>query len=155
MVEAIELRKLDLFSGLSYAQVEAIGKLTRKRTFKTGSCVYKQGDEAREVFILATGLVSLRGLKSPDELVVAFEHCEPGDLFGAASVMRGHQYTLTAVCVEQSEVLSIDSSKLSRLCETDFELGYQLMKRIAEIYFDRFEAAKKEFGIPIAIEKKR
>ena len=75
---------------------------------------------------------------------IAFETREPGALFGAASFMQPQEYTLTAVCLEDTEVLEIDADKLSKLCEEDPLLGYRLMLKIAQIYFESYKTAKRD-----------
>jgi len=57
--------------------------------------------------------------------------------------MHPQHYTLTAICMEDSEVLAIDADKLFELCETDPAVGYQLMLKIAQIYFERYKIAKR------------
>jgi len=148
MVEPKDLKALELFSVLS--ELEELAKITNRKTYKANSYVYKQGDRAKEMFAVNRGLVSLRGIKSGDELTIAFEVRERGDLFGAAWFMQSEKYTLHAVCLEETEVFAIHAAKLYELCETDSELGYRLMKKVAQLYFDRYEAAKKELGIPMA-----
>jgi CRP-like cAMP-binding protein len=57
--------------------------------------------------------------------------------------MQPQEYTLTAVCLEDTEVLAIDSDKLAKMCEQDPLLGYRLMLKIAQIYFERYKTAKR------------
>jgi len=45
--------------------------------------------------------------------------------------------------------LIIDADKLLELCEINFELGYRLMKKVAQLYFSRYETAKRELGVPV------
>jgi CRP-like cAMP-binding protein len=69
---------------------------------------------------------------------------ERGELFGAACFMKPQQYTLTGVCLEDSEVLAIDADKLYDLCEADAEVGFKLMKKVAMLYFERYKNAKRQ-----------
>ncbi len=138
MVEASELRELELFSQFSDKLLEELARITEKRAYKTRSHVYNYGDQARFLFVVSKGTVSLRALKAAEEEGVTYETRTPGDFFGAASFMKPQQYTLTAVCLEDTEVFAIDGDKLSALCENDPKLGYELMKKIAMIYFERF-----------------
>jgi len=87
--------------------------------------------------------VSLRRIEPGDKVGIAFETREPGTLFGAASFMQPQEYTLTAVCLQDTEVLAVDADKLFKLCDKDPLLGYRLMLKIAQIYFERYKTAKK------------
>jgi CRP/FNR family transcriptional regulator, cyclic AMP receptor protein len=150
MVEVSELKALGFFGTLSSKQLQEIADITTRRFYRANAFIYRQGQSAREIFIIAKGLVSLRGVKPGENLALAFELCEPGDLFGAASLLKDQIYTLDALCLENTDVFVVDAHELLRLCELDFELGYRLMKETAQLYFDRYEAAKRELGIPIA-----
>jgi CRP-like cAMP-binding protein len=143
MVEANNLKDLGLFSVFSKAQLEELAKITEKKTYKKHDHVYERGNPARQLFVVSKGLVSLRRFESGDEVGIAFETREPGTLFGAASFMKPQEYTLTAVCKEDSEVMAVDADKLAELCENDPAVGYRLMLRIAQIYFERYKTAKR------------
>lgn len=149
MVEVSDLKGIDLFSTFSDRQLQQIAKITRKRSHRIHAVVYHKDQPAEEVFVVVKGLVSLRSPETKDQLATAFELCEPGDIFGTASLMKHSLYTLTAVCVEETHLLALDAHKLLKLCEVDFELGYKLMRKVARLYFDRHETAKKELGIPV------
>jgi len=143
MAEVKELAKFDLFKPFSQSQLEAIAKITQKKTFKRNAHIYERGKRAKELFVVSKGLVSLRRIEPGDKVGIAFETREPGTLFGAASFMQPQEYTLTAVCMENTEVLAIDANKLFKLCEKDPNLGYRMMLKIAQIYFERYKTAKR------------
>jgi CRP-like cAMP-binding protein len=144
MVEIGELKKHEIFASFSDKQLESLGKITQKKTFKANSHVYEHGERAKFMFVVAKGLVSLRELKPGDKVGIAFEMRERGEMFGAACFMKPQQYTLTGVCLEDSEVLAIDADKLFDACEADAEMGYKLMKKVAQLYFERYKAAKRQ-----------
>ena len=143
MVEASQMAYLKVFDLLSDEQVEEIAKITEKRSYKIDSHIYKRGNVAKHLFVMKKGLVSLRRIDPGDEVGIAFETREPGELFGAAAFMKPQEYTLTAICLEDTEVIAIDADRLFELCEKDSALGYQLMLKIAQIYFARYKIAKR------------
>ena len=143
MAEVKELSKFDMFKPFSQSQLEEIAKITQKKTFKRNAHIYERGKRAKELFVVSKGLVSLRRIEPGDKVGIAFETREPGTLFGAASFMQPQEYTLTAVCMENTEVLAIDANKMFKLCEKDPNLGYRMMLKIAQIYFERYKTAKR------------
>lgn len=143
MVEVSGLKKLELFDTLAEKQLEEIAEITEKKSYKKHSHVYERGNGAKHLFVVNKGLVSLRRIDPGDEFGIAFETREAGELFGAASFMKPQEYTLTAICMEDTEVMAIDADKLFELCEKDPLLGYQLMLKIAQIYFERYKSAKR------------
>jgi CRP-like cAMP-binding protein len=143
MVEASEMAYLKVFDLLSDEQLGEIAEITEKISYKMHDHIYERGNSANHLFVMKKGLVSLRRIDPGDEVGIAFETREPGGLFGAASFMKPQEYTLTAVCLEDTEVMAIDADKLFELCERDPAVGYQLMLKIARIYFERYKSAKR------------
>jgi len=143
MVEASEMAYLKVFDLLSDEQLAEIAKITEKKSYKIHDHIYERGNGAKHLYVVKKGLVSLRRIDPGDEVGIAFETREPGGLFGAASFMKPQEYTLTAVCLEDTEVMAVDADKLFELCEKDPAVGYQLMLKIAQIYFERYKSAKR------------
>ena len=143
MVAANELAKFYLFSVFSKEQLEELAEISEKKTYKKKDHIYEPGDRAKHLFVVSQGSVSLRRLEPGDDVGIAFEMRESGDLFGAACFMHPQHYTLTAVCLEDSEVIAIDADKLFDLCEKDPAVGYRLMLKIAQVYFERYKIAKR------------
>jgi CRP-like cAMP-binding protein len=143
MVEAYKVAYMKLFDLLSDEQLEEVAKITEKKSYKIHDHIYERGNAATQLFVVKKGLVSLRRIDPGDEVGIAFETREPGELFGAASFMKPQEYTLTAVCQEDTEVMAIDADKLFELTEKDPAVGYQLLLNISQIYFERYKTAKR------------
>jgi len=144
MAEVSELKQFDLFKGFSEKQLSQLAQLTSKKNYGKGQVIYNEGDPAKHVFVVDKGLVSLRRVE-PGKLVgIAFENRDRGELFGTAAVMQPREYTLTALCLEETEVYAIDADKLGKICELDPQLGYKFMSAIAQVYFERYKSAKRQ-----------
>ena len=144
MAEGSELKQFDLFKGFSDKQRSQLAQLTSKKKYRKGQVIHQEGDPAKRLFVVANGLVSLRRVE-PGKLVgIAFENRERGELFGTAAVMQPQEYTLTALCLEETEVYAIDARKLVKLCKVDPQLGYKFMSAIAQVYFERYKSAKRQ-----------
>ena len=139
-----DLRQHEAFGSLSDQQLSELGKSVEKRSYKNHTFIYERGDPATHTFLLTKGLVSLRDIGPGDLVGIAYETCEPGQLLGSASLLRKPEYPLTAVCLEDSEALAIESMRLFEQCRNDPKLGYNLMFSIALLYFDRYQKAKKQ-----------
>lgn len=144
MVEVIDINQLELFSVFSEDQLDELSKITEAKFFSKGDRIYQKGDRASEMLVVLKGLVSLREINPGDNVGIAFEKRERGEFFGSASFMKPQEYTLTAVCLEDTEVAAIDANQLFELCEADSNLGYKFMKKIAQIYFERYKVAKRQ-----------
>jgi len=144
MVGAGDLRQFDFFKEFSDKQLSQVGEVTAMKKYKKGAIIYEEGAPAKQLFVVITGLVSLRRLEPGKLIGIAFENRERGEIFGAAALMDPKEYTLTALCLEDSEVYAVDATKLVRLCELDPQLGYKCMSAIAQVYFERYKSAKRQ-----------
>jgi CRP-like cAMP-binding protein len=144
MVEAIDLKKLDIFNVFSEKQLAELAKITETKAFKKDAHVYERGKRADHIFVVINGLVSLNRFEPGEKIGISFEKRERGELFGTACFMKPQEYTLTAVCLRDSEVMVIDADKLLKLCDADPELGYKFLKEVAKTYFERYKLAKRQ-----------
>jgi CRP-like cAMP-binding protein len=144
MVEVNDLKKMDIFNVFSEKQLAEIAEIAEIKTFKKDANVYERGKRADHIFVVIKGVVSLIRLQPGEKIGISFEKRERGELFGTACFMKPQEYTLTAVCMSDSEVMAIDADKLLTLCEDDPELGYKFLKEVAKIYFERYKLAKRQ-----------
>ena len=141
MVEVKEIKKFEVFNVFSEKQLEELSKITEKKIFEKGALVYQRGYRADRIYLVTKGLVGLDKLKPGEKIGIFFEHREKGELFGTACFLELQKYTLTAVCLQDSEVMSIDADKFFELCQRDPELGYKFLKKVVQIYFERYQTA--------------
>jgi CRP-like cAMP-binding protein len=144
MGELCYLRHHDVFGVFTDAQLSKLAEITEKRTYKKREHIYQRGNRATHIYLVHKGLVSLRDIGSGDLVGIAYETCGPGELFGIASFMKPHEHSLTAVCLEDSEVLAIEAARLLEFCEKEPGLGNWFMLAIAELYFKRYQHCKKQ-----------
>ena len=60
----------------------------------------------------------------------------PGELFGWPALIKGTPWSTLKV-IDQTEVFYIDADDLISLCESDYHLGYILMKNLAALISSR------------------
>jgi len=144
MVEVSHINQLKFFNGFSENQLAKLSEIIESKFFNKGEQVHQKGDKAGKMFVVFEGSVSLREIDPGDEVGIAFEERERGDFFGSASFMEPRVYTLTAICQADTELLAIDADQLFALCQSDSVLGYTFMKKIAQIYFERYKTTKRQ-----------
>ena len=144
MVEVNDIKQLEVFSVFSEKQLAELAEITEKKIIGKGAQVYQEGDRANHIFVVTKGLVSMRKIDPGDKVGISFEKREKGELFGTACFMKPQEYTLTAVTLEDTEVMAVDADKLFELCQQDPELGYKFMTEVAKTDFERYKVAKKQ-----------
>ena len=132
------LRQSAILSDLSADTLDRIAAITERRTYDEGDAVYQIGDDALEVFIVATGRVRFtlgvgNRAGSSDSLMTT------GHVFGWAALIEDQPRRLaTAECLEPSELLAVEGSALLDVFEADTAAGYSVMRRLAAMIARNF-----------------
>jgi len=65
---------------------------------------------------------------------------EQGDIIGWSWLFPPYRWKLTAEALEVTRAISLDGRSICTRCDEDHDLGYELMKRFAQIIDNRVEA---------------
>ena len=139
MEQLDDLKKHEVFGVFPDVQLSELAGITKKKTYRRNESVYKRGDSAKHLFLVRKGLISIRDTEPGELEGILVETCGPGQVFGVSSLMKPREHSLTAVCVEDSEVLAIEARPLLKLCEEEPGLGNWFMMTIAHLYFSHHE----------------
>jgi CRP-like cAMP-binding protein len=69
---------------------------------------------------------------------------EQGRTFGWSALIEPRRYTASAVCLGEVKVLAIDRADLMKLLEEDLQLGFTVMKKVAEINSSRLRNTRSQ-----------
>ena len=127
----------ELFGLLTPKEVERLSNASGVVKLRKGERAYVEGIPASHMFVLLKGKVELRR-PTPGGLSLLVDEVAEGGVFGVSSLTGGERYLLNAECVEDSEVLKVESQVLRRLLDENPAIGYALQRRIAQIFFKRY-----------------
>ena len=128
-----ELRKIPWFQELKEEHVRKIAEMSTIRPLKTGDILFREGDRQESVYIVLQGRVGLE-MFVPHRGKVRFYTAETWEIFGWSSVTPNiRQRTASAVAVVDSVVLRVNAEQLFRACDEDHDLGYLVMRRLANV----------------------
>ena len=131
------LKSCELFEGLETRYLEKVSALCRGGSYKEGMMIFKEGDEATELYVLTDGRVALemevRPVPDRPAIPTAVEVVSKGEGFGWSSLVEPHIYTLSARCMTNCTVLAIKGDVLRKAIADDPGLGYELMERVARL----------------------
>jgi len=129
------LKSSELFEGLEPHHLEKVSVLCRGGSYQKGMMIFKEGDEAMELYVLTDGSVALEMEVCPvpnrPAIPTAVEVVSKGEGFGWSALVEPHIYTLSARCMTNCTVLAIKGDRLRKVIADDPGLGYELMKRLA------------------------
>ena len=135
---AIEkLRKQEVFELLRPEQIDLLSEAAKVVKFKAGETVYSRGEKADHFYIVLKGQIALR-LPGKGGLSVPIDELTAGDMFGGCISSALDGYVLNAQCMDDSEILVLDSAPLKKMMDKDCSMGYIVQSRISAIYFKRY-----------------
>jgi len=123
------LSRISVWGGLTTKQQEKIYKRLEVGTFKKGEYIFRQGEQPTHIYLVKTGRVEL--LTSDQEVTVHKETITAGGSFGVAALMAMQKSTISAVALEDSEIIVLSRKALIELRHEDAELFALLMMNVA------------------------
>ncbi|SDU19220.1 Crp/Fnr family transcriptional regulator [Desulfobacula phenolica] len=128
------LKEIDLFKGIDYAIMEQIADICVEEIFKKDDRIFEKGEVADCLYILVEG-----GLKLVVEngASLNFSLTEPGTIFGWSSMAESGKYTSSGVCATDLKTVKIDRNKLDTIFKHHPEAGFQVLRRLMDVFSDR------------------
>lgn len=128
-------------AGLDPRLLDLIAGCGRTARFAAGELLFRAGGPADDFFLIRHGAIALE-LPVPQSEPVTIETLHDGELLGWSWLFEPHRWTFDAHAVQDTTVVGFDGACLRGKCETDHELGYQLMRRFAAVLVDRLQATR-------------
>ena len=132
------LKGHDIFQSLSLDEAHQISEISSVKEFNAGENIFSYGQKAEHVYILMKGSISLRLPAENNDYSLVISKVEKGELFGLSPLLDSPRYTATAQCEEASEILFVEAKPLRELLRRDYHAGFDVMNRVAHIYFNRY-----------------
>lgn len=131
------LQVIPWFQMVSAKHFEQIAQISKLVTYEKDELIFKQGDRQESLYIVIEGRVGIE-LYSPVRGYLRVYTAEPMDVVGWSSVTPVvRQRTASARAVLASRLVALDAQKLNQLCDQDTELGYLVMRRLANVAASR------------------
>ena len=131
------LERSELFGGLSTSYLEKVSTLCRSESYRQNVMIFKEGDEATELYMLTDGRVALeidiRPVADRPAIPTALEVCTKGEPIGWSALIAPHIYTMSARCITNCTVLALKGDLFRKVMDDDVGLGYELMKRLSQV----------------------
>ena len=122
------IRQTDLFWGLNQNVVNRVMGIAQRESFAEGEVLFRSGDAATHLFILAQGEVRI-SLDESDTQVYTGNRV--GESFGWGCLIDRHTYGGTATCVTPVVVLKLERDRLLKILDDDMYSGYLFFKQLS------------------------
>lgn len=128
-------------TGLSSEHIQLILGCAKNAVFEPGKYLFKEDEEANSFYIIRTGKVALE-IYSPEVGSIIIQTLSEGDIIGWSWMIPPYQWRFDARAVELTRVIELDGTCLRNKCEDDPKLGYEIMKRLTNVFEQRINAMR-------------
>jgi CRP-like cAMP-binding protein len=109
--------------------------------FETGNYILREGDEANEFYLIRQGRVALE-VSPPNRKPIVVDTVGEGEILGWSWLLPPYQWKFHARAMEAVRAIALDGKCLRTKCEQNHDLGYELLKRFAQIIDRRLDATR-------------
>jgi len=131
------LKKIPWFLDLSPTSLTRLANLAKISNFQINQIIFQEGEQDPHLYVILEGKVLLESYV-PGHGPLPYCTVESLDVIGCSSltpVVR--QKTSTARVLDRTTLLTFPAERLMALCDADCELGYIIMRRLANIVASR------------------
>ena len=133
-----EIQNIPWFHELTPIQIDRLAKISSLKFLQPEEELFHEGDRVDNLYIILSGEVILENYipTMGNHIVV---HAETLDVIGwscLTPVVR--QRIATVKAIKTARMLSVKGEDLIKLCEEDPDLGYIIMRRVANIVATQF-----------------
>ncbi len=141
------LRDCEVFAALGDDELEKIASSSSEKQYEAGAVIYHEGESADELFVLQEGKVALQMTLQNNlgkaRRRVSVDVVSANEIFGWPTVVAPYTHTLTAVCLQNAKVLSINGNNLRWLLQDNPAIGYDVLKGIIKVVASRLEETRR------------
>lgn len=135
------IKGIDMFAGMSEEHRALIAGCGQNVVLGDGDYIFREGDPADTFFAIREGMVALEvGAPARPRLVI--ETLEPGEVLGWSWLFEPYRARFDARAVGTVHAVAFDGACLRGKCDTDHELGYELMRRFAQVIIARLQSTR-------------
>lgn len=142
-METIEdlLESHPFFAGLGPYALELIAGCASNVHFDAGSLIFDEGEPASRFYVIRDGRVALE-VHSPGKGPLIIDTMDGGEVLGWSWLVPPYQYFASARAVTPVRATALDGTCLRGKCEADTDLGYQLLKRVTTVMYQRLQSTR-------------
>lgn len=131
----------DFFRSTPQAILRLLEPIACHHDFAPGFQIFAEGLKHSEIHVVLQGHVRLEML-IPGRGRTPILSVGTGELLGWSPLLGDSEMTATAVSLDSVETLAFPADKLRQLCESNHEIGFHFMKRMASAIASRLTATR-------------
>ena len=142
-MESLErlLAESPFFAGLDPEHLSVIVGCAAHVRFEPGEFLCREGEPADNFYLIRHGRVTLE-LFVPQKGPVRLQTLDPGEVVGWSWLIEPYTWHFDARALEPVVAVQLDGTCLRNKCDADPRLGYEVLKRFADIMEQRLHSAR-------------
>lgn len=129
------------FAGLDPDSLATVTGCASNVKFDAGQTVLKEGEEANQFYIVRHGRIAVEAF-SPTRGPLVIQTVEEGEILGWSWLVAPYKWRFDARALELTRAVALDGKCLREKCETNHDLGYELLKRFTDVIGERLDATR-------------
>ena len=121
------------FVGMNRRQLALLAACAKAVQFEKGEVIFRENEPANRFYLIETGKVTMESSDGLDD-----------PRLGWSWMFPPHIRYFTARAVEPTTAIYFDEAILREYCEKDHSFGYELLKRMSLVMYQRTQAARKK-----------
>jgi CRP/FNR family cyclic AMP-dependent transcriptional regulator len=129
------------FQGMSPDHMQLIAGCATMARFSAGERIFNAGEAAEHFYLVRHGTVALE-IIVPGRGYVPIQTVGEGEILGWSWLFPPYRWHFDARALGLMRVFAFNGKCLREKCEQDHDLGYELMKRFAQVMAHRLQATR-------------
>jgi len=129
------------FEGLDNEFTKLMVTCASNVRFKADTYILKEGDPANTFYLIREGKVAVE-VFAPQRKPIIVATLSVGELLGWSWLLPPFQWKFHARAIGSVRAIALDGKCLRTKCEENHDLGYEVLKRFAQIMEQRLEATR-------------
>ncbi len=127
--------------GFAPPYIELIAGCASNVRFNKGDFIFREDEEADRFYLIRHGLVAL-DVFVPQRGPVTIDTIQEGEVLGWSWLFPPYRWHFDARALQLTRAVAFDGKCLREKCETDTNLGYDLVKRFSLVIMQRLQSAR-------------
>lgn len=139
-----EIAEHPFFRGLPPEHLTLLADCAMRSHFGKDEQIFASGDPANRFYLLQKGKVVL--YSATNDAVITLQQIGAGDVLGWSWLFPPYTWHFDARAVEPTDAIFLYGTRVRELCDSNHDLGYDLMNRTANILIDRLMNVRREIA---------
>jgi CRP/FNR family transcriptional regulator, cyclic AMP receptor protein len=135
------LRGHPFFAGFDKDSLDELAGCAFNQHTKAGEYLFHEGGDAKHFYVVTRGRIVVE-VFIPASGPYVLDSVAEGDVLGWSGLIPPHRWLYDARAVEPASVVALDAGCLRAKCDADPRLGYDFIRRVAQMMSHRLQATR-------------